>query len=114
MKSISVILTWGVSLFFLCVGCNNDYSRNPDRMLGYWKSSHGKPALTIDKDSLEYYVIVHHKTANKKECSLRYPLVSWNNSTYIKAQTQILLVYSKKNKTLFLSPGGEYYRSESK
>lgn len=114
MKSISVILTWGVSLFFLCVGCNNDYSRNPDLMLGHWINSHGKPDLTIDKDSLEYYVVVHHKTANKKECSLRYPLVNKDNSTYLKAQSQVLMIYSKKNKTLFLSPGGEYYRSKPK
>ena len=114
IKFISKIGSFGTILLFLCIGCNNDYSKNPDCMLGYWKSLYGKPDLTIDKDSLEYYVIVHHKVMNGKECSIRYPLVFCDNSSYIKAQSRILLVYSKKNKTLFLSPGGEYYSSQPK
>lgn len=113
MKLISGIVSLGTFLLFLCTGCNNDCSRNPSLMLGHWKSLDGKPDLTIDKDCLEYYVVVHHQLADERECPLRYPLVHWDNSTYIKAQSRIFLIYSKINKTLFLSPGGEYYLSPS-
>lgn len=113
MKLISQLVGSGIILLFLCVGCNNDCSRNPALMLGRWKSLEGKPDLTIGKDSTEYHAVVYHTANDGKECALRYPLVYQDNSTYIKAQSRIILIYSKKNKTLFLSPGGEYCRSQT-
>ena len=114
MKLMSQIASLGTILLFLCIGCHNDYSKNPNCMLGNWKSLHGKPDLTINKDSLGYYVVVHHKIINGGECPLRYHLVYCDNSSYIKAQNRIFLIYSKKNKTLHLSPGGEYCRLQIK
>lgn len=96
---------------FLCTGCFDDYSRNPEVMLGHWKSLQEGPNVTIKRDSLEYYAIVYHRVAEGRECPVRYPLVYSHNSTYIKAECRIVLVYSKKMKTLFLSPGGIYYLS---
>lgn len=113
MQTLSRIISSGTFLLFLFTGCN-DCSINPEWMLGHWKSVQEKPGLTIGKDSLEYYAIVHHHTENGKECPIRYPLVYSGTSTYIKADNRIILVYSPKEKTLFLSPGGKYNLSSSK
>lgn len=113
MQVLSRIVSSGALLLLLCTGCN-DCSIDPEIMLGHWKSSREKPDLTIGKDSLEYYAIVHHRIKDGKECPIRYPLVYRGNVTYIEADSRIMLVYSKKDKTLFLSPGGEYSLSLSK
>lgn len=113
IQTFSRIISFGVLLLLLCMGCN-EYSVNPEVMLGHWKSVRKMPELTIGRDSVEYYAIIHHKIADGKECPVRYPLVSCGNSTYIKAASRIILVYSKEDHTLFLSPGGKYCLSVSK
>ncbi|WP_455664927.1 DUF3876 domain-containing protein [Phocaeicola sp.] len=113
MPTLSRIIAFGFILLPLCTGCN-DYSINPEAMLGNWKSSQKRPDLTIGKDSSEYYVIVHHLMADGKECPIRYRIVYCGKSTYIKAESRIIMVYSKKDSTLFLSPGGKYCLSISK
>lgn len=113
MKTLCWIINLGAFLLPLCTGCSK-YSINPEVMLGHWKSLQKKPDLTIGKDSVEYYAIVHHQIADGKECPIRYPLVYCGSSTCIKAGIRIVLVYSKGDRTLFLSPGGTYCRSASK
>lgn len=113
MPTLSRIISFGAFLLLLCMGCE-EYSINPEVMLGHWKSLQRKPDLTIGRDSAEYYAIIHHKLADGKECPVRYPLVTCGNSTYIKANSRILLVFSKVDTTLFLSPGGKYCLSGSK
>lgn len=113
MQTLNRIIGSGTFLLLLFTGCN-DCSINPELMLGHWKSIQEMPDLTIGKDSLEYYAIVHHSVEDGKECPVRYPLVCSGHSTYIKAGSRIILVYSKKERTLFLSPGGQYTLSVSK
>lgn len=108
LLAFSRIIVSGV--FWLCVGtsCSNDCSRNPQTMLGRWKSLQGRADITINKDSGNYYAIVHHRITGGKLCPVRYPVVYTATATYIQAEGRILLTYSTKNKTLFLSPGGKY------
>lgn len=113
MQTLSRIIGFGTFLLLLFTGCD-DCSINPELMLGHWRSVQKMPDLTIGKDSLEYYAIIHHHIEDGKECPIRYPLVYNANSTYIKADCRIILVYSKKEETLFLSPGGGYILSVSK
>lgn len=114
MHTINRIFISGTFLLLLCTGCNDDYSRNPENMLGGWTSLQGRSNVTISKDKLEYFAIVHHRITGGKECPVRYPIVYSDNSTYIKAGLRIIMVYSKKDQTLFLSPGGEYCHPPSK
>lgn len=113
MKTLCWIINLGSFSLLLSTGCS-EYSINPDVMLGHWKSLQKKPDLTIGKDSAEYYAIVHHQITDGKECPIRYPLVHCGSFTYIKAGIRIVLVYSKEDNTLFLSPGGTYCLSVSK
>lgn len=97
-----------LSVCFFCMGCSNQDSHNPELMLGRWKSSFGRADLAIVKDSLGYYAIVYHRLPNDKLCPVRYPIKHSHNSVYIQAEGRVLLTFSIQNKTLFLSPGGEY------
>lgn len=101
------VIISGVFALLLCSGCGSS-SRDPEVMLGHWKSLRDKPDITIMKDSLHYYAIVYHRLSKGEVCPVRYPLIYDAFSTYIQAEGRILMTYSNKNKTLFLSPGGKY------
>lgn len=107
-KRINWKLVLILSVCFFCMSCSYQDSNNPELMLGHWKSSLGRADLSIVKDSLEYYVVVYHRLFDDKICPVRYPIKHSHNSAYIQAEGRVLLTYSVRNKTLFLSPGGEY------
>ncbi len=106
--AFSRVIVSGAFWLYMATSCSNDCSRNPQTMLGHWKSLQGRPDVTIARDSANYYAIVHHRITNGKQCPVRYPVVCTATNTYIQAASRILLTYSTKNKILFLSPGGKY------
>lgn len=90
---------------FFCIGCNAP-QEIPE---GYWQSTQDRPALTLKKDSAgNYRAIFHHRTANGHICPIAYPVVHTTAGMYIQAEGRILIYYSSKDNTIFLSPGGPY------
>lgn len=77
---------------------------------GYWKSVQDRPSLRIGQDEDGYYAIVYHHTAHRHICPIRYPLIYQPYGIYLQAERRILVSYSKRDSSLFLSPGGKYYR----
>ena len=81
----------------------------PDGMYGRWKSSAGRPDITLGTDSIGSFAIVHHRIYDGKICPVRYPL-HLNSPTkgYIRAEGCILFYYDSLKCVLYFSPGGDY------
>lgn len=111
MKHIKWPLLLIVTSLFLFAECNI----SQDIPTGCWQSSQGKPSVTLKKDSAgNFQAIIHHHTANGHICPVVYPLVKDITGMYIQAEGRILVSYSPKDSTLFLSPGGVFRLKQEK
>ncbi|WP_455628053.1 DUF3876 domain-containing protein [Parabacteroides chinchillae] len=85
-----------------------------DYICGNWISIQGRPRISILSTDSGYIAIVHHITVNREKYPIIYPILQTQYGTYIQAEGRIFISYSKKDSTLFLSPGGTYIREEYK
>ena len=98
-----------VFIIFVLLRCRPVRVQMPDGMYGRWKSSAGRPDITLGTDSIGSFAIVHHRIYDGKICPVRYPL-HLNSPTkgYIRAEGCILFYYDSLKCVLYFSPGGDY------
>lgn len=55
-----------VFIIFVLLGCRPVRVQMPDGMYGRWKSSAGRPDITLGTDSIGSFAIVHHRIYDGK------------------------------------------------
>lgn len=110
MKKVCMICCSCVMLLaILFGGCQKKIVEIPKELCGRWSSKLHRSDITLGKDSLGTFAIVHHQTYDGRICPIRYAVQFKSSSIgIIQAEGHITFYYDENTKSLFLSPGGDY------